>query len=404
MNIVILCTKFSIAESDPWLTNELADSLKGKGHSVTVINLDWSAKAGELDRSFVTSKGVQVFFVTPLYLNSRVALFSKLYKWCGSSWRVVNVLRRHFQRNSVDLLIGFSPAVTMAIPLLWQRFLGNVCSYIVLWDFFPYHQSQIGIMPSGLVFRLAKWLENTLIRGFDNIGCMSSANVDYLMSHYSIRAQQKIHILPIWGSNAPVRTVDCCEVRLRAGLPVDQNVVIFGGQLVKGRGLEDLLEVARLAAQNGSRTHFLIMGSGTLEVLVTAYLKEQHGNLTWIARVPRDEYLSIAQVCDVALVCTVRDVDVPSFPSKTIDYLRLGLPIIASVERSTDYGNFLVDQGVGVSVEAGCPPRLYACIEQLLMDPERLAKMSSRAPQCMAMHFCVDKVASDMIEQVESGC
>ncbi|HEN8799340.1 TPA: glycosyltransferase family 4 protein [Pseudomonas putida] len=399
MNIVMLCTKFSLQENDPWLTNELAEALQGQGHSVTVVNLDWAAAAGEPDHRQRTSRGVQVISVAPLLVRSRLPMVSRLMKWAGSSLRVVKLLREVTRSHPVDLVVGFSPAVTMSLPLLWQRYRGRAKSYMVLWDFFPHHQQQIGLMPSGMIFRIAKWLESALIRTFDHVGCMSGANVAYLKRHYRLRPSQHIHTLPIWGRNTAVVPVDRQQTRRDAGLPVDRPIVVFGGQLVHGRGVEDLLEVARIAARNGSRSYYLIMGSGTLEGLVKAYLEEGHGNLSWIARVPRERYLDIAQACDVALVCTVRDVDVPSFPSKTIDYLRVGLPIVASVERSTDYGDFIVAQDVGVRVEAGEPARLHECIELLLADPQGLARMARRGPECMAEHFDVEQVARQLIDQ-----
>ncbi|MGE8323113.1 MAG: glycosyltransferase family 4 protein [Pseudomonas sp.] len=400
MNIVMLCTKFSLQENDPWLTNEMAETLQGQGHSVTVINLDWAAAAGEPDHRLRTSKGVEVISVAPLLVRSRLPMLSKLMKWAGSSLRVVKLLREVSRTRPIDLVVGFSPAVTMSLPLLWQRYRGQAKAYMVLWDFFPHHQQQIGLMPSGLVFAIAKWFESTLIRTFDHIGCMSPANIAYLKRHYRLRPSQQVHTLPIWGRNTAVVPLDRQQTRQEMGLPVDRPIVVFGGQLVHGRGVEDLLQVARIAAREGSRSYYLIMGSGTLEGQVKAYLDEGHGNLSWIARVPRERYLDVAQACDVALVCTVRDVDVPSFPSKTIDYLRVGLPIVASVERSTDYGDFIVEQDVGVRVEAGEPVRLHECIEQLLADPQRLARMARRGPECMAEHFDVEHVARQLINQV----
>ncbi|BBT41362.1 Glycosyltransferase involved in cell wall bisynthesis [Pseudomonas guariconensis] len=397
MNIVMLCTKFSLVQNDPWLTNELADALQAQGHSVSVLNLDWAAKAGTARVNQVTPSGVRVISVGPVQLRSRLPLLSRLVKWVGSSYRVVSLLRK--QVKDAELVIGFSPAVTMALPLLWLRYIYRVRSYMVLWDFFPYHQQQIGLLPSGLIFRTARWIENLLIRCFDQVGCMSLANIAYLKSHYDLRTQQKVNVLPIWGKHIPLQSINRDEVRSAAGLPIDRSIVIFGGQLVHGRGLEDLLLAARLSAKSGGGVHFLIMGSGTLESLVQSYLEEGLGNLTWIARVPRNDYLKVAQACDVALVCTVRNVDVPSFPSKTIDYLRLGLPIVASVEKSTDYGDFIVEQGVGVSVEAGQPAVLLACIEALLADSSRLADMGRRGPQCMAAHFDVDRVAALLVVQ-----
>lgn len=400
MNIVMLSTKFSLVENDPWLTNELAEALQEMGHSVAVVNLDWSAKPGDSERRLVTSKGVQVTSIAPVLVASRIPLISRVLKWGASSLRALKVARQQFKDSSVDLYLGFSPAVTMASPILWLATQRKARSFFILWDFFPHHQRQIGLISSPLIFALSKWLENFLFRRFDHIGCMSPANERYLRSHYSLRSDQRVHLLPIWGKDADLPEFEREAVRRDNGLPLESKIVVFGGQLVHGRGLEDLLSMARVAHQQGLSTHFLIMGSGVLENLVTDYLAEGNGNVTWIARIPRNEYLKVAGACDVALVCTVRDVDVPSFPSKTIDYLRLGLPIVASVEKTTDFGDFLAEQGVGVGVEAGQPEVLLGAIESLLVDQDRLNAMSARGPECFQEHFEVRRVASQLLDYV----
>ncbi|MEG0636076.1 MAG: glycosyltransferase family 4 protein [Pseudomonas sp.] len=400
MNILMLCTKFSLAENDPWLTNELADAFRQKGHAVSVIHLDWWATPGRPTQRLTTSAGTQVVSLAPVLMKSPIPLVSKMLKWGLSSFSALKVLRQQLNQAPVDLVIGFSPAVTMALPILWQARQRKTRSFFVLWDFFPFHQQQIGLISSPLIFRFSKWLESLLLRKFHHIGCMSNANIDYLKSHYTLGADQQLHIVPIWGKEAALPVICREAVREQYGLPVTPPIVVFGGQLVQGRGLEDLLCMAEEAARQGLQTHFLIMGSGVLEGMVTDYLAKGHSNLTWIARVPRDEYLKVAQACDVALVCTVRDVDVPSFPSKTIDYLRLGLPIVASVEKSTDYGAFLMENGVGISVEAGQPKQVLAEIQQLLSCDNTLRDMKQRGPECFSQHFEVGRVASQIIEQV----
>ena len=54
MNILLLCTKFSMDENDPWLTNELAGSLQRAGNRVTVLCLDWAGKLGSEKSAFFT--------------------------------------------------------------------------------------------------------------------------------------------------------------------------------------------------------------------------------------------------------------------------------------------------------------------------------------------------------------
>ncbi|MNV12897.1 putative glycosyl transferase [compost metagenome] len=194
--------------------------------------------------------------------------------------------------------------------------------------------------------------------------------------------------------------MDRADIRQKYSLPQDRPLVVFGGQLVHGRGLEDLIGAAKLSQQRGSPVTFLVIGSGSLESLVEASIEQCCGNLIWIPRIPRDEYVGLIKSCDLALVCTVRDVDVPSFPSKTIDYLRVGLPIIASVESSTDYGDYIASLGVGISVEAGEPDKLLESIEVLLRDTDKMRAMSELGPVRFKEVFEVKHITSQLLDLV----
>lgn len=340
MRILLLCTKFSLVENDPWLTNELAEALQLAGHPTTVACLDWSAAANAPTVESRTNAGVRVIAMSPMIARSPLAFINKGLKWALSSIQAYRTLRRVLPDESFDLLIGFSPAVTMALPILMLTRKYKCRSFLIQWDFFPFHHQQIGLIASRIAFHASRIIETALIRRFDTIGCMSPANVDYLRAHYSLRPSQRVCVLPIWAKGTSLAPVDCNAIRLKYKLPSLLPIVVFGGQLAPGRGLEDLLETAELAGRLGSTLSFLIMGNGPLEACVTAYIRNGHDNLRWFPRVPRAEYLDVIRACDIALVSTARNVDVPTFPSKTLDYLRAGLPIVASVEKSTDYGQF----------------------------------------------------------------
>ena len=72
-----------------------------------------------------------------------------------------------------------------------------------------------------------------------------------------------------------------------------------------------------------------------------------------MSAIPRADYLSLLGACDCGIVATQRDTGVPTFPSKTLDYFRAGIPVVASVESSTDFGLFLEQRKAGVRIEAG---------------------------------------------------
>ena len=398
MKILLLCTKFSLNENDPWLTNELAEALQLASHEVTVASLDWSGDSGRQTVELKTGSGVRVIAIPPVMTRSPFPTLNKGLKWTLSSIWGHLTLRRRLRNQAFDLVIGFSPAVTMALPILMLTRRMSEKSLLIQWDFFPYHQQQIGAIPSGILFHAAKFVETLLIRRFDTIGCMSPANVKYVQDHYDLRPTQHVDVLPIWAKGEALTDIDSEAIRNEYELPSCRPIVVFGGQLAPGRGLNDLLQMAELAEGAESPLYFLIIGSGPLEAAVKTYLASGHRNLRWIPRVPRPEYLKIIQVCDIALVCTVRNVNVPTFPSKTLDYLRAGLPIVASVEKSTDYGDFLLANAVGISVEAGEPSRLLAAIEGLLQDADRLDMMSKEGPDCFIQNFEVTHVARQLLD------
>ena len=401
MKILMLCNKFSLSENDPWLTNELADSFQELGHEVTVVRLDWWATPGSARLDLKLANGIEVISIPPVLVRFPLPFVSRVLKWSLSSFSAYSVSRKLSKDKDFDVMISFSPAVTMALPIMALAKKKTLTSLLIEWDFFPHHHRQIGLFTSGISFFVARKVEEMLIRMFDVVACMSPANEAYLRSHYPIRDEQRICIAPVWGKETTLPEIDRIVVRKKYKLPEDRPLVVFGGQLVHGRGLEDLLVAAKLAHKAGSSVIFLVIGSGSLEHLVEECVAQGCKNLIWISRIPRDEYLGLIKSCDLALVCTVRDVDVPSFPSKTIDYLRVGLPIVASVESSTDYGDYIASLGVGISVEAGEPEGLLKSVENLLNDFDKMRSMSAFGPIRFKEIFEVRHISSKLLDMVD---
>jgi len=219
--------------------------------------------------------------------------------------------------------------------------------------------------------------EAFLIRRFSALACMSPAGVDYLRRHFPLRNTQETTVLRLWSDVALVPPEDRVEIRRRHGLPIDRPIILFGGQIIEGRGIEDVLAMARQASIDRPDIVFLILGSGSLESLVEDYVAEGRGNLILRAPVARHEYLRIANVCDIGLVSTVATAGVPTFPSKTMDYMRAGLPIVASVETVTDYRAFIEANGFGVAVDAGNPVACFAAARDLVDDPRKREAMKA---------------------------
>ena len=95
--------------------------------------------------------------------------------------------------------------------------------------------------------------------------------------------------------------------------------MIFGGQLAKGRGVEQIIELANRIRTTLPDVRFLILGDGELKAEIERSLgRSGVDNVVLCNRVDREVYRAIVAACDVGLVITVPGVSIPSFPSQVI--------------------------------------------------------------------------------------
>lgn len=398
LNILLLASKFDPSGTSPYLTDELCEALIDMGHSVDVIFLDWSqAYQGP---ATIQRGRLRVHVIAPA--GGKSGIFQKAIKWGTSARRVANFYKQQYRSNAHDLLISFSPSIVFstALLLLKSRIKARI---LIQWDFFPFHQAQIGLIPFRWMTSLGAFIENVLMNSFTHIGCMSPRNVAYLHEHYRVSEGIQTDVLPIWAKNRPKPQIDKRLVRDEFGLPKDSFIAVFGGQITAGRGIEDIVEMSRLAHQRASRILFLVVGSGPKAAWLEAQVTRLGGHLMVLPAMPREAYLRLIAACDVGLVLTVPNVDVPSFPSKTLDYCCVGIPVAAAVENTTDFGQFISDAGFGRYCEAGNASGLLEILENVSSDDTLLASMGGAAREQYENYFNVDNVAISLMEMVQNG-
>ena len=397
LKILMLASKFDPSGASPYLTDELCEALIDMGHSVDVIFLDWSQTyQGPLT---IQRGRLRVHVIAPAGGNN--GIFQKAIKWGASARRVAYFYKQHYPTDSHDLLISFSPSIvfSVALLLLKSRIKARV---LIQWDFFPFHQAQIGLIPFHWMKSLGALIETALINSFTHIGCMSPRNVAYLREHYTISNGIQTGVLPIWSKNRPKPDIDKLVVRRELNLPKDSFIAVFGGQITAGRGIEDIVEMATLGDQRSGRILFLVVGSGPKAGWLEAQATRLGGHLMVLPAMPREAYLRLIAACDVGLVLTVPNVDVPSFPSKTLDYCCVGIPVAAAVENTTDFGQFISDAGFGRYCEAGDVSGLLEILEELSSAPALLASMGVSAREQYEDYFNVDNVAISLLELVQN--
>lgn len=400
--ILMLVNQFSgLGEpADP--PHQLADAFVAEGHAVQVVVIPWQRAERGVVR-YDEHERLRVLRVPPLDVRMLGRIGSLPLRWIFSS----RVARRHAEGfvgdGPIDLVYTTSPTLMMSFLIRWALRRFRARSYLYIVDFFPFHQRAIGLVPGGPLFRLARRAENALIRMFDVIGCMSPRNIDYLRANYALRPEQRVVELPLSTGIEPARAVDRRAIRARHGLPEDRVLAIFGGQITDGRGIEQIVEAARIARRAVPELHFVLAGKGRLTHLVEAYVAAGGDNLWLIPILARDAYLDLAAACDIGLVVTVPIADIPTFPSKTLDYLQASLPVVAAVEADTDFRGFVDRHGFGIVVEAGDAGALVEALARLVHDPETRGRMTQAGRRTLREVFDVRVAARLVLKQAFSG-
>jgi hypothetical protein len=398
VRFLIVTMQYPTTPGQAYLTTELADALVGAGHLVEVLHLDWYAAPTSPTNEFKTASGVRVVRCAAKSVSGLGELVRGASKFILSGRHAARIARAHFDLASFDVAIAWMPAIAIApvVRIIERARIPNRVLFI--WDFFPQHHHEIGRIPGGLPLWAARTWEQALLKRFTAIVCTLAGNADYLRRHFRIRPSQRVLVTPIWGDTSPVIGIDRDAVRRRHLLPTANPIAVFGGQLVEGRGSEQTLAAADAAMNAQSNVTFLFVGDGRLAAAI-GKLAETRTNVLYRPSLSKVQYLELLGACDVGMVATVPGVSSFSMPSKTIDYLRAGLPIIAAVEHGNDYIRILEKHGVGVAVPFGEPALFYAEAEQLA----NAGKITEAAARCLADTFDVRHAVATVLEAAGDG-
>lgn len=399
MRFLMICMQYPLGPGESYMTTELGDALVAEGHDVQVLLLDWHGAPGGQPDEVISATGVRVLRCSPRRIDAFGRTLGDASKFVLSGRHLARIVQSRLDLSDFDVAIAWMPltAIGPLVPLLSAA--GIPHRLLFIWDFFPDHHRQIGRIPGGLPYLAARYVEQRLLRHFDTIFCTLPGNADYLRGSFRLTAEQQVRIAPIWCEVILRPSVDRAEIRRKYDLPPEAPIAVFGGQLVPGRGFDQMFAAADNAIAAGSPLRFVFVGDGPLAADVRECSLCQ-SNIRLIPAMPRDAYLDLLGACDVGMAVTVPGVTSFSIPSKTLDYLRSGLPVIAAVEAGSDFVAILEKYGVGSAVPFGEAEAFRQQAERLATDPAVNAEIAEAARQCLDEVFDLRHAVANILDVV----
>lgn len=294
--------------------------------------------------------------------------------------QIINGIKKYFSNIKFDLILYSTPPITFCKAIQYLKERDKAATYLMLKDIFPQNAVDLGMIKKtglgGVIYRYFRSKEKQLYEVSDYIGCMSDANVDFVIKH---------------NRNIPVDTVEVCpnsidpvdvikngdNLREKYGLPMNKTIFVYGGNLGKPQGIDFLIECIKLNECN-NRSFILIVGSGTeYEKLEDYFNSNKIKNARLLKELPKQEYEVLINSCDVGMIFLDHRFTIPNFPSRLLSYMQAGMPVVAATDPNTDIKKDIIEGKFGFWCESKDPSEFNHLILKMLDNNHEL--MGQRA-------------------------
>ena len=265
-------------------------------------------------------------------------------------------LKKYFGGVIFDVILYSTPPITFNDVIKYAKKAsgGKAMTYLLLKDIFPQNAVDMGMLSKkgvkSVLYRMFRKKEEELYRISDFIGCMSPANVDYVIAHNPMVINRKVEIAPnsleLLPDNQSVKD-DADSIRQKYGLPTDKPIFIYGGNLGVPQGIPFLMKCLETNADRDD-CHFVVVGSGTYYQQLADWYKERKPKAVTVMKgLPKEDYDRLVQACQVGLIFLDYRFTIPNYPSRLLSYLECKMPIIACTDPNSDVGTLAASNGYG---------------------------------------------------------
>ncbi|MFL9990319.1 glycosyltransferase WbuB [Paraburkholderia sediminicola] len=360
-------------------TAEMAVLLASRGHEVRVVCAppyypDWRVAADYVSWRYQREErdGVSIWRA-PLWVPARPSGLKRMVHLASFAASSLPLLvRQMLWRPDAAMLIA--PTLMCAPAALALARLAGASAWLHIQDFEVDAAFDLGLLKSSRAARVARWIESTLLRRFDTV----SSITPQMSARAVVKgvAPSRVVSLPNWVDVSTIFPLArASDYRRVLGIPVDQKVVLYSGNMGAKQGIETLADAAALLAARADVT-FVFCGSGAAK----ASLIERCAGLTncvFIPLQPVERLNELLNLADIHVLPQRGDAADLVMPSKLTGMFASGRAVVAMARHGTGLYDAVSPRGVVV------PPdnvkALVAAITVLVSDRERRAALGRAA-------------------------
>lgn len=300
---------------------------------------------------------------------------------------------KYYKDIHFDLILYSTPPITFTQVIHDIKKRDNAKTYLLLKDIFPQNAVDLDMFSKkGFIYNYFRRKEKKLYNVSDVIGCMSPANVKFVLSHNREIDPKCVEVCP---NSVELETdlpfVDKTKVRSKFGIPSNYTSFIYGGNLGIPQGLDFLLQVLHSNRDKKDR-YFMVVGSGTEYEKISQWFEDNKPeNAQLLQALPKTDYDELVQSCDVGLIFLDSRFSIPNYPSRLLSYLEYKMPVLMATDVNTDIGPIAEENGYGLWCENGDLEKFNLLLDKLASDPSLRNQMGENGYKFLEENYTVEK-------------
>lgn len=400
MNILFLTVVDFRDINSRGIYSDLMRYFRDKGHQVYIVS--------PCERRFnerthlIAENGVNILRVRTLNIQ-KTNLIEKGIGILCLEYQYSSAIKRYFSNIRFDLVLYSTPPITLTKVVNQIKTRDGAVSYLLLKDIFPQNAVDIGMIKAGgVLHQYFRRKEKKLYKVSDYIGCMSPANVAYVIHHNPEINPDVIETNP--NSIEPVckiiQSEEKTQARHKYDIPTTATVFIYGGNLGKPQGIDFLISVLMSNDKKQDR-FFIIVGAGTEFPKIQKWFeRNQPKNARLLPVLQKDEYDQLLQSCDVGMIFLDKRFTIPNFPSRLLSYIEYKIPVIAATDKNTDLGQVIEENKFGLWAESGDLEKMNQLIDYFCKNISIIQLMGEKGYNYLLKHYTTKKSYEIIIDHL----
>ena len=265
-----------------------------------------------------------------------------------------------------DVLLVYSPPLPLGLAAFFLSKIRGVPFVVNIQDLFPKEAVDLGLLTNRTLIRSFEALERFIYRQADHITVHSPGNLDYVVNRGA--TSKKVTVAFNWVDTDRIFPGDYHNEFARKHNLDGRFVISYAGTMGWCQDMGIIVSTAELL-KDYQEILFLLVGDGVEKQKAQNYgNKLKLSNIKWLPMQSWEVYPQILAASKVSMINLNANLLTPVVPSKLLNIMAAGRPVVASLPLNGDAPRIIRDAQAGLCVPPNDPEGLAAAIMRFYRD------------------------------------